>query len=147
MDITVRKAVPSDGRLILSLVEALAAYEKLAPPDEDAGKRLLADLFSARPRLECYIAESEGRAAGYAFVLETYSSFLALPTLYMEDLFVLPEYRGKRAGFALFLICVCASPAGAQPVLTAIRCGTLTDGVSDAPRKNVVLPVACRLLT
>ena len=102
MDITVRKADPSDGRVILSLVGALAAYERLAPPDEDAGKRLLRDLFSPRPRLECYIAESEGRAAGYAFVLETYSSFLALPTLYMEDLFVLPEYRGKKAGYALF---------------------------------------------
>ena len=102
MSMTVRKALPSDGRLILSLVEALAAYEKLSPPDQEAEKRLLNDLFSVRPRLDCYIAESEGEAAGYAFVLETYSSFLALPTLYLEDLFVLPEYRGKKAGYALF---------------------------------------------
>lgn len=102
MSITVRKALPSDGDLILSLVEALAAYEKLSPPDQEARKRLLADLFSPRPRIDCYIAESDGKAAGYAFVLETYSSFLALPTLYLEDLFVLPECRGKKAGYGLF---------------------------------------------
>jgi GNAT superfamily N-acetyltransferase len=102
MGITVRRAVPSDGTLILSLVESLADYEKLPPPDREAGKRLLTDLFSPRPRLECYIAESDGKGAGYAFVLETYSSFLALPTLYLEDLFVLPEWRGKKAGYALF---------------------------------------------
>jgi GNAT superfamily N-acetyltransferase len=102
MSITVRKAVPSDGALILSLVEALAAYEKLTPPDREAGKRLITDLFSPRPRIDCYIAESDGKAAGYAFVLETYSSFLALPTLYLEDLFVLPECRGMKAGYELF---------------------------------------------
>jgi GNAT superfamily N-acetyltransferase len=102
MSITVRKALPSDGDLILSLVEALAAYEKLSPPDQEAGKRLLLDLFSPRPRIDCYIAESDGKGAGYAFVLETYSSFLALPTLYLEDIFVLPECRGKKAGYELF---------------------------------------------
>jgi GNAT superfamily N-acetyltransferase len=42
---------------------------------------------------------------GYAFVFETYSTFLALPTLYLEDLFVLPEYRGRKAGYALFRHC------------------------------------------
>ncbi len=102
MSISIRKAVPSDGAEILSLVEALAAYEKLDPPDRDARERLLRDLFSGRPRLECYLAEIEGRPCGYAFVLETYSSFLALPTLYLEDLFVLPESRGKKAGYALY---------------------------------------------
>jgi GNAT superfamily N-acetyltransferase len=102
MGITIRKAVLSDGPVILSLVEALAAYEKLEPPDREAGERLLRDLFSGRPRLECYLADLEGRPCGYAFVLETYSSFLALPTLYLEDLFVLPESRGKKAGYALF---------------------------------------------
>jgi len=102
MSITIRKAVPSDGRVILSLVEALAAYEKLDPPDREAAERLLRDLFSAHPRLECYLAELDGDPCGYAFVLETYSSFLALPTLYLEDLFVLPEARGRKAGYALF---------------------------------------------
>jgi len=102
MSIIVRSAGPADGPVILSLVDALAEYEKLAPPDPGAKERLLKDLFSLRPRIECFIAESDGRAAGYAFVLETYSSFLALPTLYLEDLFVLPEFRGRRAGYELF---------------------------------------------
>jgi len=102
MSLNVRRAEPADGPVILSLVDALAEYEKLTPPDQGAKERLLHDLFSPRRRLECYIAESDGRAAGYAFVLETYSSFLALPTLYLEDLFVLPEFRGRRAGYELF---------------------------------------------
>jgi GNAT superfamily N-acetyltransferase len=102
VSVSVRRAVPSDGPVILSLVDALAAYEKLTPPDAAARERLLCDLFSARPRLECHLGEYEGHPAGYAFVLETYSSFLALPTLYLEDLFVLPEFRSKKVGFALF---------------------------------------------
>jgi GNAT superfamily N-acetyltransferase len=111
MSMTVRKALPSDDNVILTLVEALAAYEKLAPPDQEAQKRLLNDLFSPRPRIECYIAEADGRPAGYVFVLETYSSFLALPTLYLEDLFVLPECRGKKAGYALFTAMVAEARA------------------------------------
>ena len=98
----VRRAVPGDGPVILSLVRALADYEKLAPPDAPAQERLLNDLFGARPRLECHLGECDGVTAGYAFVFETYSSFLALPTLYLEDLFVLPGYRDRRVGSTLF---------------------------------------------
>jgi GNAT superfamily N-acetyltransferase len=54
------------------------------------------------PRFDAYLAELDERDVGYAFVFETYSSFLALPTLYLEDLFVLPEYRKKKVGYALF---------------------------------------------
>ncbi|MBX2990429.1 MAG: GNAT family N-acetyltransferase [Bacteroidetes bacterium] len=99
---TVRKATPADAETILSLVDALAEYEKLAPPDAEAKGRLIRDMFSEPPKLNAYLAELDGKPAGYAFVFETYSSFLALPTLYLEDLFVLPEYRGKKAGYALF---------------------------------------------
>lgn len=98
----VRKAGRGDADTILSLVDGLAAYEKLAPPDAAAKKRLIDDIFAERPRLEAYLGEYEGRAVGYAFVFETYSSFLALPTLYLEDLFVLPEFRNKKVGYALF---------------------------------------------
>jgi GNAT superfamily N-acetyltransferase len=55
------------------------------------------------PRFEVYIAEFEGKPAGYAITLESYSSFLALPTLYIEDFFVLPEYRKKKLGYAIFV--------------------------------------------
>jgi GNAT superfamily N-acetyltransferase len=59
-------------------------------------------MSTEHPRFDAYLAEIDGVAAGYAFVFETYSSFLALPTLYLEDLFVLPEYRKRKAGYALF---------------------------------------------
>ncbi len=98
----IRLATSKDAEAILALVDALAAYEKLDPPDAAAKQRLIADMSGEHPRFNAYIAEMDGKAAGYAFVLETYSSFLALPTLYLEDLFVLPEYRSKKIGYALF---------------------------------------------
>ncbi|MEA2573392.1 MAG: hypothetical protein QOH93_690 [Chloroflexia bacterium] len=103
--VTVRRATPDDGPTIVRLITALADFEKLPPPDEAAQSRLLNDAFGARPRFEVFLAEHDGTVAGYAFVFETYSTFLALPTLYLEDLFVLEEYRGKRVGYALFLHC------------------------------------------
>lgn len=101
-NLCVRKAIPSDGPAILTLVEGLAAYEHLDPPDKEARERLVRDLFCERPRIEAFIGEVDGRPAGYAFVFETYSSFLALPTLYLEDIFVLPEFRKLKLGYALF---------------------------------------------
>src|SRR5262249_24247937 len=101
-DVHVRKAKPVDADVILSLVDGLAAYEQLDPPDAAAKQRLVRDLFGERPRLEAYLGECDGRAAGYAFVFETFSSFLALPTLYLEDLFVLPEFRKRKVGYSLF---------------------------------------------
>jgi GNAT superfamily N-acetyltransferase len=84
------------------LIDALADYEKLKPPTDEAKQRLLADAFAERPRFTILLAESDGDICGYAFLLETYSTFLALPTLYLEDLFVLPEFRSTGAGSALF---------------------------------------------
>ncbi len=100
--VTVRKATGDDASVILSLVDALAAYEKLEPPDAHAKERLIGDMTGVRPRFDAYLAKVGGKGVGYAFVFETYSSFLALPTLYLEDLFVLPEYRKKRIGYTLF---------------------------------------------
>jgi len=102
----VRKAVPDDGPRLLELIRALADYESLPPPDRAAGERLLRDAFGSRSRFDVYFATTDDLAVGYAFVFETYSSFLALPTLYLEDLFVLPDHRGRGAGKALFLHCV-----------------------------------------
>ncbi len=84
------------------LVDALADYEKLQRPNAEAKKRLIRDMFGERRRIEAYLGEYEEKPVGYAFVFETYSSFLALPTLYLEDLFVLPDYRSKKVGYALF---------------------------------------------
>jgi GNAT superfamily N-acetyltransferase len=110
--ITIRRAVPADGPVILGLIQALADYEKLAPPDEAAQRRLLADAFADPPRFAVFLAEvsadeSGGSVpAGYAIVFETYSTFLALPTLYLEDIFVLESHRNRRIGFSLFRFCI-----------------------------------------
>jgi GNAT superfamily N-acetyltransferase len=100
--VNVRKAKRTDGPALLRLVEGLAEYEKLPPPDPGAQQRLLRDMFSSPPRIEGFLGEFEGVPVGYSFVFESYSSFLALPTLYLEDIFVLPEYRGRKVGVTMF---------------------------------------------
>jgi len=98
----VRRALPADAVAVLELVRGLAEYEQLPPPDDDARQRLVRDMFSTPPRINAILAEVAGVPAGYAFYFETYSSFLARPTLYLEDIFVRPEFRGRKAGIALF---------------------------------------------
>jgi GNAT superfamily N-acetyltransferase len=100
--ISVRTAKPADAPALLELIDALAAYEKLTPPDHAAKERLVRDMFAPRPRIQSLLVEVDGTPAGYTLFFETYSSFLALPTLYLEDLFVLPEFRSRRVGSALF---------------------------------------------
>lgn len=99
--VVVRPAAAADGEVWLELVDALADYEKLDRPSPEARQRLLADAFGPRPRIQVYIGELDGRPAAYAITLETYSSFLALPTLYLEDLFVVPEARKHGLGRAM----------------------------------------------
>jgi GNAT superfamily N-acetyltransferase len=85
------------------LIQALAAYESLPAPDASALDRLRADAFGPRPRFEAAFAVDDARqAVGYAIWFETYSSFLARPTMYLEDLFVLEQARGSGAGRLLF---------------------------------------------
>ncbi len=93
MSITVRPVRPDDADVLLGLIDALADYEKLARPDADARRRLIQDAFSDPPRIQAYLVEADGRVVGYALTFETYSSFLARPTLFLEDVFVLPEHR------------------------------------------------------
>src|SRR5437870_11034733 len=103
--VVVRPATPADSEVIIQLIVALAEFERLPPPDEAAQGRLLADAFGAHRRFEVFLAELDDQVVGYAFVFETYSTFLALPTLYLEDLFVLPQFRSRRVGYALMLYC------------------------------------------
>lgn len=94
-----------DGQAFTQLVSALADFEKLPAPDADAQARLIEDAFGDKPRLEVWMAIVPGQRApvGYAALLETYSSFLAKPTLYIEDIFVLPDMRRRGIGRALLL--------------------------------------------
>jgi GNAT superfamily N-acetyltransferase len=103
MDLVIRPATPDDSAAIRMLVVALAEYERLEPPDAAAQERLLADAFRPQPRVEIAVAVVDGAVVGYAFFFETYSTFLARPTLYLEDLFVLPAHRGAGVGKALFV--------------------------------------------
>jgi GNAT superfamily N-acetyltransferase len=98
----IRPATDADADAFLALVDALADYEKLARPSPEARQRLLADAFGPQRRIAVYLAEEAGSAVGYAIVLESYSSFLALPTLWLEDLFVVPEARGSGHGRDFF---------------------------------------------
>jgi GNAT superfamily N-acetyltransferase len=101
--VTVRPATTADADTWLALVDALADYEKLDRPTPDARARLLNDAFGPGPhRIQVYMAQVDGRDVAYAITCETYSSFLALPTLYLEDLFVLPDARRHGVGRAMF---------------------------------------------
>lgn len=90
---------------LLDLVDGLADYEKLDRPTDEARKRLAHDAVANPPRFWTFFAEVDGSIVGYALYFFSYSTFLARPTLYLEDLFVLPEARGQGAGRALFREC------------------------------------------
>ncbi|MGH9831698.1 MAG: GNAT family N-acetyltransferase [Blastocatellia bacterium] len=104
-EVVVRRAEPKDGEVFIALVSGLAEYESYTPPGEAEQKRLLEDAFGQRPRFSVFLAEVGGQAGGYAMVYETYSSFLARPEIYLEDLFIRPEFRGCGAGQALIKAC------------------------------------------
>ena len=101
--ITIRKAIKSDGDILCDLINALADYEKLERPDFNARKRFANDAFGKNPKITAWLAEKDGETVAYAITLYTYSSFLALPTLYLEDIFVLPEDRAGGIGKSLFM--------------------------------------------
>lgn len=100
-EVRVRRATEADGAAFIALVGGLAAYEHLPPPDKAGEARLLRDAFGPQPRFDLLIAEIDDRAVGYAVVFETYSTFLARPKLYLEDLFVSIDARGAGVGLAL----------------------------------------------
>ena len=103
LEIKLRPLAREHAAAFCRLVVALAEFEKLPPPDEAAQARLIEDALGARPRIEVWLAfvNEDVEPSGYMILVETYSSFLALPTLYLEDLFVLPECRKGGVGGAL----------------------------------------------
>lgn len=113
---TVRKGTRRDANGFLVLVEELARFEHLEPPSEEGKRRLVADIFD-RGRINLLVARAGRVLAGYALYFYTYSSFLAKPTLYLEDLFVLDRYRGEGVGRMLFAKCV--------DIAVAERCGRM----------------------
>ena len=99
-----RSATPADVPLILEFIRDLATYEKLLPEVEATEEKLCATLFGERPAAECVLAfAAGGEPAGFAIHFTNYSTFLAKPGLYLEDLFVKPAFRGHGIGKALLL--------------------------------------------
>jgi GNAT superfamily N-acetyltransferase len=105
MPLSIRAATAADVPIILEFIRGLAAYEKLSHEVEATPEKLRATLFPAdgRPAAECLLAYVGGKPAGFAIYFTTYSTFLARPGLYLEDLFVNPDDRGKGIGKALLL--------------------------------------------
>jgi GNAT superfamily N-acetyltransferase len=97
----IRLATPTDIPAIVHLIRALAEYEKLSHQVVVDEARLREHLFGPRPYAEVLLAEDGGQVVGYALFFHTYSTFLGRPSLYLEDLFVLPEQRGRGHGKAL----------------------------------------------
>jgi GNAT superfamily N-acetyltransferase len=102
MSVRIRATTSADVPLILSFIRDLATYEKLLHEVEATEEKLHATLFSARPAAECVIASTDSNLpAGFAIFFTNYSTFLAKPGLYLEDLFVRPEFRGRGVGKAM----------------------------------------------
>lgn len=100
-DFILRPAQPADVPVLFDLIQALAEYEKLSHAVTGNADALKEHLFGSRPYAEAIIASYAGQAVGFALFLFNYSTFLTQPGLYLEDLFVLPEYRRQGVGKAI----------------------------------------------
>jgi GNAT superfamily N-acetyltransferase len=98
---TIRPATPSDVPLIAHFIRALAEYERLAQEVVLREDDLRENLFGPRRYAEVLFVEENGQPVGFALFFHNFSTFLARPGLYLEDLFVLPEHRGSGHGEAL----------------------------------------------
>ena len=104
--IAIRPAMAADVPLILRLIRGLAEYERMLPQVTATDDRLRRTLFpsdGSAPSAHCVIGTLDGRPAGFALYFFNYSTFLAQPGLYLEDLYVEPEARGRGLGKALLL--------------------------------------------
>lgn len=103
--VVVRRAKRADAKTVVELVVGLADFERLEPPDRNAKRRLVTDIFDKK-LASVLIASIGKRPVGYALYFYTYSSFVARPTLYLEDIFVKEEHRHEGVGRVLFMRCV-----------------------------------------
>jgi GNAT superfamily N-acetyltransferase len=98
-------ARPQDCETIHALVRALAEYERLAHVATGSAEALRAELFCERPVVEAALAWESDRAVGFALWYQTFSTFLARRGLWLEDLYVVPQARGRGHGKALLRHC------------------------------------------
>src|SRR5579872_823112 len=105
MAITIREATAADVSQILAFIRALAEYEREPDAVLATEADLMRDGFGPNPFYFCLIAQSDGSPAGFALYFYNYSTWLGRPGLYLEDLFVKPEFRGHGIGKALLQRC------------------------------------------
>jgi GNAT superfamily N-acetyltransferase len=127
--ITVLSATPDDVPMILSFIRELAEYENLLHR-VTATEQLLHDgLFGARPYAEVLMGRLDGRAVGYALFFHSFSTFLARPGIYLEDVYVQQAHRGRGVGKALL--------RGVARVARELRCGRIEWSVLDWNKPSI----------
>ena len=98
----IRPAGPDDAETLDRLIRELAAYEKLEADVQATPELLRKYLFGPHQCIEALVAEQNGEAVGFALYFFNFSTFRCLPGLYLEDIYVKPEFRGQGLGTALF---------------------------------------------
>ena len=98
--IQIRFAKPGDEKTILGFIKGLAEYENMSD-DVVATEELLREWIFEKQKAEVLLAEMDGKDVGIALFFHNFSTFLGRAGIYLEDLFVLPEYRGRGCGTAL----------------------------------------------
>ncbi len=96
-----RPGNPDDAQTLVGMINSMAKADKFPELDIDAQHRLIRDAFEKK-RFELVFAEWQGVVAGYAAYFLGYSTFEARPTIFIDDLFVKNEYRGRHVAFELF---------------------------------------------
>jgi GNAT superfamily N-acetyltransferase len=99
----IRSATPNDVPFILQLIRELAEYEKAPEQAIATEEDLRRDGFSGNPKFRALIAEWGGARAGFALFFNNYSTWLGRAGLYLEDLYIQPEFRGHGIGKALLI--------------------------------------------
>lgn len=100
---TITPATAADVPTILAFIRELAEYEKLLDRVEATEELLRDSLFGPRPVAEVLIGRLDGKPVGYALFFHSYSTFLARPGIYLEDIYVQPAVRGRGVGKALLI--------------------------------------------
>lgn len=102
-EFAIRSVTPAEVPELFELIKALAKYERLSHTVTGSAGELKEHLFGDRPYAEAWVAEVGGQLVGFALFFYNYSTFITKPGIALEDLFVLPEYRGRGIGKSLMV--------------------------------------------
>ncbi|MDD1772233.1 MAG: GNAT family N-acetyltransferase [Methanomassiliicoccales archaeon] len=105
-DVKIVPVGPENADGLLSLITELAMFEKLEPPTAEAKERMRHHITSSPPLFYAFLATIEGVPVGYITYYFTYSTFLAAPTFFLEDIFVQEMHRRSGVGRSLFRYCM-----------------------------------------